>query len=328
METKIDFRQELSEKLTALVGYPLLTGWIVNDNPGFNYYIRNLQPGYPVCVMDYHVMPGGRPQLMLVLAYADYRRLEKAECVVDEYIETSHWSFGYYVGGGSIYGAYWQPFDTEAGIHNTKAIRHYLWQMACRIYQHSLGYQPPVSLCENCQNAAESCRCSQLKQEDKLEAEIREFDGRKKLFEALGQRVQAELEFEVYDVLSHTRAKDVVELYAGYQPNTVRIFASQDLLNSLLYHPNEECDWQGIANSLKLVRRRRDIEIGAEIDPEMPNKHQACLAFWGDDMPSEGSTKAESDSDPENATRQKNYLQSFQETIIAIGLKVFRSRWH
>lgn len=282
-----NFASEMSEKITTLVGYPLQAGWIVHDDPGFHYYIRNLRPGYPICVMDYHVMPGRRPELMLVLPYADYRRLEKVEYSVEEYLTTAHFSFGYYWGGGSVLGAYWQPLEAESGIHDTERIKRYLWQMACRTYVHSLGHDNPAELCASCPLKAETCPHSALvtNSERCWKSEISEFDGRVKLFNALIDRISAELRFGVRGVLSHTGAKDILELYAGYEPESVQIRVSQELLNDLLYHPEPERNWGELARSLRLVRRRRDSDVAAEIDPEMQDKRTSCLMFWGSEMP-------------------------------------------
>lgn len=280
------FRQELSSKIVTLIGYPLSTRGVTHDNPGFHYYIQNLRPGYPVLVMDYHVMPHERPYPWLVLPYADYQRLERAEVTVDDYIANSHFNFGYYWGGGSIYGAYWQPFEEETGIHDTERIRRYLWQLACRTYQHSLHYLPPKELCESCPLEASSCYCSQLNETGDQKFEVFEIDRRKELQKALIERITGELEFEVCGFLSHTGAKNDVELYAGSEPGTVRVYASCALLNELLYEPKER-DFKQLAKELRLIRKSQNSEIAAEITDEMPNKHQACLAFWGSEMPSE-----------------------------------------
>lgn len=335
METKVitDFRQELSERLSELIGYPLQAGWIVHDNPGFYYYIQNLQPGYPICVMDYHVAPGGRPQLMMVLPYADYQMLEKAERAVEEYIATAHFNFGYYWGGGSIYGAYWQPFGTEAGINEPEAIKRYLWQLACRTYVHSLGHKNPESHCTSCPLEAETCPHSCCNPERNWQSEIPELDGRKQLFQALKDRVRDELQFDTYSVLSHTGAKDTVDLYAGYKPNSVQIYASQDLLNELLYHPEIERDWAEVAKSLKFVRKHFfGSDVAAEIDPEMPDKHQACLTFWSKEMPSEADEVVRG-SIPTPPIEGYTYAQSLSSRIadfvqerLRVARNMFRGR--
>lgn len=279
------FKNELSEILTELIGYPLLPQNIVSDDPGFYYYIRNLQPRHPICVMDYHVAPLGRPQLLLVLPCADYRRAEEGRIFAAEYADTSSFSFGYYWGGGTIYGVYWQPLEQGTGIKNTDRIRRYLWQMACRTYRHSLGHEVPQKLCADCPLEAEACLYSPLNQSGTRVCEFVELDRRQELRDALADRVKNELGFEVYDFMSHTGAKNMVQLYAGYRPGTVRIFASQELLNEMLYYPEVERDFAKLASSLRLIRKRRDSDISAEIDPEMDNQHQSCLTFWGDEMP-------------------------------------------
>ena len=283
MEATLSFIQELSEKVTELIGFHLRADhihYIGEDGAGWHYYIQALQPGYPVLAMHY------RGPLMLALPFADYCKLEAGEITVDAYIAQSHWNYGYYWGGGGLLsGAYWQPLEAETGIHDTERISRYLQILSCRTFRRSSGHIPSIENCAKCQLDETGCPFSPQNQTGSWDNEVAEPDGRVELFQAVCERVQQELGFERYDFMSHNESKHELLLFPGMKPNTVRIFLSRDLLNDLLYHPEVKRDWKEMA-------ARLDIALAMPFHPEQrtmldlnaPDLRAACLDFWGDNM--------------------------------------------
>jgi len=276
--------QELSEKITALIGYPLGEDHIHHieaDGSGWHYYIERLKPGYPVLAMHY------RGPLMLVLPFADYSKLEAGEIAADTYIAESHWNYGYFWGGGGLLsGAYWQPLEAEPGIHDTTRISRYLNILGCRTDRVSSGYRPSSRQCQECRLDETHCPFSPLNQTGSWENEIREPDGRHAVFEAASRRVEAELGFALSDILSHHYGRERILLFPGYRPNTVSIYLDAELLNDILYHPDADKDWAEVVSTMEiwLCIPWKPAESVALPD-DIADKRAFCLDFWGDRMP-------------------------------------------
>lgn len=286
--------QELSEKVTELIGYHLGADHIHHisaDGSGWFYYIQNLKPGYPVLAMHY------RGPLMLALPFADYQQLEAGDITVDDYIAKSHWNYGYMWGGGGLLSGYWQPLEQEPGIHDTERISRYLRILSCRTFRRSSGYMPSTENCMNCQLEATSCPFSPLNQTGAWENEVQESDGRRELFKAVCERIESELGFGRYDYMSHHDDRNEILLFPGLKPNTVRIFLSAHLLNDLLYHPEVKHDWTEMAQQLHYtLAMPYHPDQRTDLRADIVDKRAFCLDFWGDKMLQEKPADAENEA--------------------------------
>lgn len=278
-DLKATVLKELSTKISELIGYQLGEDHIhriQNDGTGYHYYVQSLKPGYPVLVMHY------RGPLVLMLPLDDARRLNREEISVDDYIETSHFSYGYYWGGGSmINGAYWQPFEVGTGIHDKERISRYLHILDCRTEKISSGYPPTEEKCQKCPLDATNCPFSPLNQTGSWENEVHEPDRRRELFKAINKRLNRELGFSWAIRQSHSGDWNELRLYPGWEPDTVEAYVNKDLLNDLLYHPDQDRDLEQMANDFV-------ISIAKPFRPDhrviLPNnstcKREICLDFW------------------------------------------------
>ena len=100
--------QELSKQVSPLIGHNIGLDHIHTDEAGWYSYIpaKSLQANHPLVLNHY------RGPLFMVIPFEDWEVLEKGTVSVQEYVESSIWSFGYYWGGGSILtGVYWQPLE-------------------------------------------------------------------------------------------------------------------------------------------------------------------------------------------------------------------------
>lgn len=282
-ELKQSILQELSTKLSSLIEYHLGAEHIHHiqaDGSGYYYYIQDLKPKHPVLAMHY------REPLMLVLPYEDFQRLDQEEITVDDYIATSYFNYGYFWGGGDLIGgAYWQPFEQEAGVHDTERISRYLQILGCRTHKISCGYGPTEDRCQKCQLDATTCPFSPLNQTGSWENEVQEPDGRRKLFEAIDLRLKRELGFEWSFRCAHSDNRDEMCLFPGREPNTVEVYVSSKLLNDLLYHPHEDRDWQKMADEL-IIAIAKPLKWNYRVI--LPNdsacKREICLDFWRDEV--------------------------------------------
>lgn len=283
----MDFKQELSKKISNLTGTAVTDRHIYSDkgNP-FHYYIRKLQPGRPVMCCHY------RGAFMLVLPESDYGLLETGVKTVDGYIETSHWSYGYYWGGGSLLGgSYWRPLEDGAGIHDTEKISRYMRLLQCRTAFRASGHQPMPEECQECHLCPQSCPCSPLKESADWTNEVQEPDGRMDLFKALTERIKDETGFAVNPSGLYLHDGDMDEAYllpVSYKPNTVEIWLNNQLLNALLYAPDTSYDWADLASSLSFVAAKRDWQNGQiicqPISKDNPWPTGVCLEHWGEEL--------------------------------------------
>jgi len=252
---------------------------------------------------------------MLVLPNADYQRLEKSEITVDEYIETSHFNYGFlWGGGGLISGAYWQPLEDVPGIHDTNRISRYLRILSCRTGTRSHGHSPTAERCQKCQLDETGCPYSPLNQTGCWDNEIQEPDGRVELFNAIGERLEKELGFKIGNVMSHSNDSGELLLFPGFEPNSVQAYVNKDLLNDLLYHPKEERDWMAMAQSFKITLGISWQPDRMAMDDDTSDKHEFCLGFWGDKMP-----KAET----QEPTDELDEADSKKTSPFAFMLKLF-----
>lgn len=270
-----DVLQELSTKISRLIDYHLGADhihYIQEDGSGYYYYIQNLKPGYPVLAMHY------RGTLMLVLPFRDAHQLSTREVSVDDYIKNSHFNYGYYWGGGSmISGGYWQPLEDKTGIHNRGRICRYLHILYCRTSKVSCGYDPREERCRKCPLDATKCPFSPLNQTGTWENEVQETDRRLELFQAINSRLEAELGFSISSRISHNGDRNDLILIPGLEPDTVIAHVNRDLLNDLLYHPDEVHDWKQMAQNFTIVLAKKDWSSRIKLPK---GDREACLEFW------------------------------------------------
>lgn len=339
---KATYKQELSKQITALIGYHLGEDHIHNihaDGSGWHYYIQSLKPGYPVLAMHY------RGPLMLALPYDDYCKLEAGEITAEQYIQESHWNYGYYWGGGGLLsGAYWQPLEKETGIHDTERISRYLHILSCRTDLISSGYRPTEEQCQKCKLDATNCPFSPLNETGAWEKEeVQERDDRQKLFKAVIQRVEAELGFKTGHVMSHGRGScsncncsfktsdamscgcggDEILLFPGYEPNTVQVYLHKDTLNDLLYHPGalDSKELKMLAESMKIILGIPwQPDWATPLPDEVTDKRAFCLNFWGDRMSQESESAPEGGAlpmttDGTNAPQKPSFFGKILATV-------------
>lgn len=311
LERKVEI--ELSEMLTELLGYTLGVDHIHSDKPGFAYYIQSLKPGYPVLVMHY------RGPLMLVIPDADYQRLNNGEITVKNYIEESHFNYGYFWGGGGLLsGAYWQPLEGNTGINDKNRISRYLEILSCRTATHSHGYRPKGEQCQRCKIDETGCPFSSLNQTGCWDNEVQELDARIDLFNAIEDRLQEELGFEICSDMSHSNDQNELLLFPGYEPNSVKAFVNKELLNNLLYHPEQEYDWATIAKSFIITLGIAYQDERVLIPTDIADKNKFCLEFWGDKMHKEKEISKDGDEDVvtvKDASQKKTLLNLISDLI-------------
>lgn len=248
-------QKRLSNAVSPLIGHTIDKEHIYVDE-GWDFYIRehSLIKRHPL-ILDHY-----RGHLLMIIPVDDWKELENGTISVIEYVNSSHWYYGYYWGGDSLlYGVYWQPFE-EKGIHDTLRIASYLETLRCRTLRRSSGRTPTSGQCDECW--LESCSFSRspdkrrkAKDEDRLER-----DARKEIFSLIKERISTKTDFKATSCLAHENS-DGIWLLPNIEDNTVTVYLPEKLLVDLLYHP-EEYDINGIVDAW-------DFKID---DPRAPKK--------------------------------------------------------
>lgn len=270
------FKEELSKSISALINFPLGADHIHHDDPGYYYYIRKLEAEHPLLIMHY------RGPLVLLLPVSDYCRLENGDISANAYIDQSYFSFGYYWGGWDMLGGgYWQPLQEGPGIKSETRITRYLHILSCRTETISSLYKPSEERCEKCGIDPTGCPYSPLNLTGCLDDEIHEPDGRRELFAAVCTRIKAELGFEASSRWAHDGPANLVYISPCHDPNTVSVSLSQDLLNGLLYRPDEKRNLAKLVQEFSLaLTHPKNSKWHVILANETEDKHGLCLDFW------------------------------------------------
>lgn len=161
-------------ELGDLIGQPISVDNIQPSTKGRFYYAQAPKVGAPLLLHHY------RGPFFIDIHPVDFESISSGKVSAHEYITSSNWQVGYFLGGGSmIGGGYYQPLDLVG--HNAE-VRRYLQILSCRGYHISCDYMPSETNCANC--PVENCPFSKYK-EGNWDAEMHEPDSRRDLFEAL-----------------------------------------------------------------------------------------------------------------------------------------------
>ena len=137
------WKTAFAKEVSTLIGYQISKDDIFSDKPEFQNnpkvsdYVSDfiskktglLHPSYPLILM-----PSFTIKLVVLIPNSDYQKLEKGEIEVIDYIQTSHFYYGYLLGGDDIVSTYWQSFETGTGIHECDKISRYFNNLASKFH--------------------------------------------------------------------------------------------------------------------------------------------------------------------------------------------------
>lgn len=302
------FAYELAAHVTHRFGGNNLTvrpnAVFADNEDGFFYYIPkgSLQEFHPLLLVHYSAMPGETHPLWIVVSNKDWELLEQDKISVQEYIDNSTWNYGYFWGGGSMLGgSRWMPFE-EKGIHDTAKIGRYLTILQCRTARRSSGYLASEAQCSNC--TVKNCPFSRFNNINSWDNEVPETDDRIDAFNAVAKMLSDR--FGLKTVKCHnTSHENVVEVYPGFDKNSVEVYLPTNLLVDMLYHPGKY-DIDELVHSLKLTAgipwhydQNQQFVAAQHIDvPESANI-EFLLDYWKDHLSQYWFAEEPSSSDVE-----------------------------
>lgn len=286
--------EKFATELSELIGQHIGLDHIHPSTKGRFYYIQAPEAGSPMLLHHY------RGPFFIDIHPDDYESLSSGEVSAHDYITTANWLVGYFWGGGSmIGGGYYQPLDICSG-----KIRRYLQILSCRGHKHASGYRPSEEKCNYC--FVEQCPFSQYKQGGNWEAEISEFDPRIELFKAL--RVKFEQENPGYALkgfLCGNFPNNEIRLYPNtrYSANeelSFTVYASADVIRSLLSREIKPENWTAYANSFKVSIFKPYQNDSYEVTPE-----NLEMAFEDLDFTKKKKTLVEENVNEENEKNEE-----------------------
>ena len=247
---KSEVIERLSNIVSPLIGHTIGLDHIHTDENGWYYYIpaKSLQENHPLILNHY------RGPLFMTIPFEDWKRLENEMVSIQEYVDNSVWSFGYYWGGGAMLdGVHWQPLEDGTGIHDTEKISRYLSILRCRTHHVSSGYMPSNETCEAC--PIEHCpfsKCEVKNAGASWKNEVQEVDDRKLFYRAVAKRIEER--FGLKAVSCVVKKDKTISIYPGWEKNNVSVYLPEGILIDMLYNP-------GIYNIKELVNQL-DFEVG------------------------------------------------------------------
>lgn len=301
--------EKFATELSELIGQHIGLDHIHPSTKGRFYYIQAPEAGSPMLLHHY------RGPFFIDIHPDDYDNLSSGKVSAHDYITSANWLVGYFWGGGSmIGGGYYQPLDIFSND-----IRRYLKILSCRGHKSSCGYMPSEESCKYC--FVEQCPFSQYKQGGNWNAEISEFDPRVELFKAL--RVKFEQENPGYafkGFLCGNFPNDEIRLYPNrrYSENeklSFTVYASADVIRSLLSREIKPEDWTAYANSFKVSIFKPYQDVSYEVTPE-----NLEMVFEGLNLTKKQETPVE---ESENVNEEKEE----QVTLITRVINFFKNRF-
>jgi hypothetical protein len=230
------------------------------------YYIPEADPGRPLFLHHY------RGPFFIDLPQDDWKKLEKGEISPLEYVNTAHWNFGYYWGGGSmITGGYFTPLEFTTGINDKEKIYRIMTILSCRGSFLASGYRPSKEECEKC-NVSECPYSAVVEKAAPLYSDVLRLpDNRRDFFKAVYDFVLKEYGYELHGMCcSDMIPKDEIILYPNYGERTFELYIGDEFVKELLYNPYiEGYNWDRTVEIMKLsIGKRFDTQFMLIESPE------------------------------------------------------------
>ncbi len=255
--------EKFAQELTNITGVNITVDHIHPQTTGREYYVQAPISGAPMLLHHY------RGPFFVDIHPNDYEKMERGEISPNEYIATANWQVGYYWGGGSIYGGYYQPLDI---VGRQEEVKRYLKILSCRGARNSSGYQASEERCSKC--SVEACPFSRYKI-GFWENELQEPDNRQVFYKAFYKSFEEEHpDYIIRGFLpSNTVRDDTIVLipncrYEEEETQNLHIYVSNNLVRDILMHKVVTENWDEYAKKFRLVLKRPFSEEEFEVTEE------------------------------------------------------------
>ena len=242
-----------AHELSVILDQPIEVRFIWT-NERIYYYIQGALEMHPMLLNHYR---GG---YFVEMNPKDLEKLKKGEISPSDYIRQANWLVGYFWGGGSMVGGgYYQPMNI---LDDREKVQKYLKTLDCRGTTGACHYMPSKERCKRC--PLTECWFSDHK-EGRREDDIPEPDPRHDLFKALRNRF--EKEYPGYTLRGLCCSESLDDDQAFFSPNgrfveedprSFLVFASDNVIRSILMHTVEPENWEKYASTFKFVMKVGD----------------------------------------------------------------------
>lgn len=239
-----------TEELSTLVGKSIGRDHI-HEGIGRYYYIQPTKKGHPMLLNHY------RGPFIVDIHPDDFKGLESGELDAHEFIHTANWQIGYYWGGGSTFGGYYQPFDI---VGHSDEVKRYFSILYCRGNRLSSGYMPTEDYCNAC--TVENCPFSNYKKGN-WKTELNEHDPRINFFDTLKRRFEKEYPgytlhgfFSAFECGSIPNNQIWIRSNGHYNddaPYSFTAYVSAETIRGLLMREIEPENWDKYAESFMFL---------------------------------------------------------------------------
>lgn len=264
MEQKKNVNVEaFAKELSKIIGKNI-TEEHVHMSLGRPPYIQAPEDGAPMLMRHY------RGPLFVDMSQHDYEQISNGNVDSHGYIFSANWQIGYFAGGGSITGAYYQPYKL---IENGHEVGRYLEILGCRMLMRTSGHVQNEEHCKKCQ--IERCPLSEFKEGSWEEEPITEkYDPRMCLFKALRIWIKEKAREKQYDLRGFFWRCDIEEddiimtpnkHYSENEPFTFSVTFSENLIRNLMMRESVPNDWDEYIRHFNIkIRREELLEVNEE----------------------------------------------------------------
>ncbi len=215
---------QLSTSVSKLIGHEISVDNVHTDQFGWfdRIPVKSLPSFRPIIISD------SRGNLSLVLPTDDLGWLKHEVFSIQDYIDSSVWSYGYYndispLSESVLYRFRWQPLETS-GIHDTEMVSRYISYLLAN------GTNPHYI-----QKVRHVLRI--YKEDPKNIIRVEEVDDRIALYLELSRKIQNRFGFETRNCDYHDR--DDVIIVPNELENVVDLYLPQYLMVDLLCNPGK-----------------------------------------------------------------------------------------
>lgn len=184
----------------------------------------------------------------------DFHRLENEEISIEDYINQSHWLYGFFVGFNAtiMKGAFITPLERKPGIHDKDKIWRFLKITFCRIEHDEDSFMPSIRKCHPCK--LKNCPVSRYKSSyGNYAAEPGMIDNRWDLLSSISHRIHEEFGFLINRIYPMEDLEDKNMVLLPYDKKDMfDVYVSDSLIRSILYHPRKSFEFTDIVKVMNV----------------------------------------------------------------------------
>lgn len=227
-------------------------------------YIQAPEDGAPMLMRHY------RGPVFVDMSIHDYEKISNGDVDAHKYVQSANWLIGFYAGGGSITGAYYQPWKLIEGGHD---VGRYLEIWRCRMLLRASGHVPEEEECNKCK--LKKCPLSEFKEgiwEDEVINEA--YDPRVELFKALKIWLEERAKAKQYDLRGFFWRGDIADNdiimspnghYSEREPFSFSVTFSEALIRSLMMRDVVPNNWNEYIEQFNIkIRKETYLEVNEE----------------------------------------------------------------